>query len=139
MTTSRMRTRATAAPITVRLALPDDITAPAIARSIVREALMDLGVDENSRDDVLLATSELVTNAFEHGERPERLELRFTDGQLVVSVFDAGTEVPQLKEPSPAAARSRGLQLVHALSQMWGYEACDSGKYVWASFAIPCL
>ncbi|HEY3710560.1 MAG TPA: ATP-binding protein [Amycolatopsis sp.] len=139
MTTSRMRTRVAAAPITVRLALPDDITAPAIARGLIREALTDLGVDEISRDDVLLATSELVTNAFEHGERPERLELRFTDGQLVVSVFDAGTEVPQLKVPSPAAARSRGLQLVHALSQMWGYEACDGGKYVWASFAIPSL
>ncbi|HWD00992.1 MAG TPA: ATP-binding protein [Amycolatopsis sp.] len=136
MTTSRMPTRGSATPATVRLRLPDDVTAPAIARHAVRAALAELAVAEQSRDDVLLATSELVTNAFEHGERPDRLELRMTEDRLLVCVFDAGKRVPELKEPSPAAARSRGLQLVHALSLDWGYEPCEGGKYVWAVFDV---
>ncbi|MDT8910203.1 ATP-binding protein [Amycolatopsis sp. PS_44_ISF1] len=134
MTTSKVR--ATVAPITVRLTLPDDVTAPAVARSMVRETLTDLGVSGVFRDDVLLATSELVTNAFEHGEPPKLMKLRFSENQLEVSVFDSGTELPQLKEPSPTEARSRGLQLVRALSQEWGYECCDGGKHVWATFAL---
>ncbi|QRP45707.1 ATP-binding protein [Amycolatopsis sp. FDAARGOS 1241] len=137
MTTSRMPTRGGATtPATVRLRLPDDVTAPAIARHAVCAVLADLGVDLPSRDDVLLATSELVTNAFEHGERPDRLELKVAEHRLLVCVFDAGKKVPELKEPSPAAARSRGLQLVRALSEDWGYERCESGKYVWAAFAV---
>ncbi|MFI5605595.1 ATP-binding protein [Amycolatopsis sp. NPDC051903] len=140
MTTSKMPTRGgTTTPATVRLRLPDDVTAPAIARHAVRAALADLDVDERSWDDVLLATSELVTNAFEHGERPDRLELKLAGDRLVVRVFDAGKKVPELKEPSPAAARSRGLQLVRALSEDWGYERCETGKFVWAAFAVTTV
>ncbi|MEV8609710.1 ATP-binding protein [Amycolatopsis sp. NPDC051373] len=136
MTTSKMPTRGATTPATVRLALPDDVTAPTIARHAVRAKLDELAVGCEWRDDILLATSELVTNAFEHGERPDRLELRLSEGRLVVCVFDAGQEVPRLKEPSPESARSRGLQLVHVLSQEWGYEPCAGGKYVWAAFAV---
>ena len=138
MTTSRMPTRSTGATAaTVRLVLPADVTAPAVARAQVRLALAELDVPAQLRDDVLLATSELVTNAFEHGERPGLLELR-TDGcELVVRVFDMSSSVPELKEPvTPAAARSRGLQLVRALARRWGYDPADGGKSVWAAFAL---
>ncbi|GAA3585340.1 ATP-binding protein [Amycolatopsis ultiminotia] len=112
------------------------MTAPAVARHQVRTALAALELDERLRDDVLLATSELVTNAVEHGERPDRLELRLTTEELVVSVFDTGSKIPRLREPLPAAARSRGLQLVRALSLRWGYDPADGGKCVWAAFAL---
>ncbi|WP_027928191.1 ATP-binding protein [Amycolatopsis benzoatilytica] len=137
MTTSRMPTRSTAAAAaTVRLALPADVTAPAIARAQVRAALAELDVPDQLRDDVLLATSELVTNAFEHGGRPGRLELR-TDGcELVIRVFDTSSSIPELKEPIAAAARSRGLQLVRALARRWGYDPAEGGKCVWAAFAL---
>ncbi|MGW7532129.1 ATP-binding protein [Amycolatopsis sp. NPDC054798] len=138
MTTSRMPTRSTgAAAATVRLELPDDVTAPAIARAQVRAALAELDVPAQLRDDVLLATSELVTNAFEHGDRPDRLELRLEHGELMVRVFDTSASAPKLKEPvAPSAARSRGLQLVRALSRRWGYDPADGGKCVWAAFAL---
>ena len=136
MTTSKIRTEGSL-PAVVSLPLPVDVTAPAVARQAVRATLASLGLDGPEVDDVLLATSELVTNAFEHGERPDRLEVEHTDGRLTLRVFDSGTERPLLKQPTPAAARSRGLQLVHALSDDWGHELCVGGKYVWAVFSLP--
>ncbi|WP_414936244.1 ATP-binding protein [Amycolatopsis sp. cmx-11-51] len=120
----------------VSLPLPVDVTAPAVARQAVRTTLASLGFDDLAVDDILLATSELVTNAFEHGEKPDRLEVEYFEGRVILRVFDSGSNRPKLKEPSPTAARSRGLQLVHALSDDWGYEPCDGGKYVWAVFSL---
>lgn len=118
------------------LPLPVDVTAPAVARQAVRATLVGLGLHGPAVDDVLLATSELVTNAFEHGEKPDRLEVEYAEGRLTLRVFDSGTKRPKLKEPSPMTARSRGLQLVHALSEDWGHELCSGGKYVWAVFNL---
>lgn len=121
----------------VSLPLPVDVTAPAVARQAVRATLAGLSLDGGPIDDILLATSELVTNAFEHGERPDKLEVEYADGRLTLRVYDSGTGRPRLKQPAPAAARSRGLQLVHALSDDWGHELCVGGKYVWAVFTLP--
>ncbi|RJQ91205.1 ATP-binding protein [Amycolatopsis panacis] len=139
MTTSRMPSRRATvpAPDPLRVVLPADVTAPAVARRRIQAALASIDLPGTLRDDVLLATSELVTNAVEHGERPERLELMLTTEELVVSVFDRGAKIPELQAPSsPAAARSRGLQLVHALSIRWGYNPAEGGKCVWAAFAL---
>lgn len=130
------KTRSEASLPVVSLPLPVDVTAPAVARQAVRATLVSLGFDDLAVDDILLATSELVTNAFEHGEKPDRLEVEYAEGRLTLRVFDSGAGRPRLKEPSPMAARSRGLQLVHALSDDWGHEPCDGGKYVWAVFSL---
>lgn len=136
MTTSNLqRPAAPAAPLTVLL--PDDVTAPARARYEVRSALLGLGLLETQLDDVLLATSELVTNAFEHGERPKRLELAYAGERLTLRVYDTSGRLPELRAPSPAEARSRGLVLVQALSEDWGFERCPGGKVVWAVFRVP--
>jgi anti-sigma regulatory factor (Ser/Thr protein kinase) len=137
MTTSKMpqRTAVQATPLTVLL--PADVTAPALARHEVRRAMLGFGLCEAQLDDVLLAASELVTNAFEHGERPERMELEYTDGRLTMRVYDVGRKLPELRAPSPAKARSRGLVLVEALSEDWGFERRERGKHVWAVFRIP--
>jgi len=137
MTTSRMPQRTTAPAAPLKVFLPADITAPALARHEVRAALLGFGLAERQLDDVLLATSELVTNAFEHGERPQRLELEYAGGQLMLRVHDTGRLLPELRAPSPAEARSRGLVLVQALSLDWGFERCPGGKFVWAVFRIP--
>ncbi|WP_370970128.1 ATP-binding protein [Amycolatopsis sp. cg9] len=136
MTTSKMPQHTAAAAAPLRVFLPADVTAPALARHEVRSALLGFGVCERRLEDVLLATSELVTNAFEHGERPQRLELEYADGHLTLRVYDTGALLPELRAPSPAEARSRGLVLVQALSVDWGFERCPGGKYVWAVFRV---
>jgi len=134
MTTSKLPEH-TAAALTVTVLLPADVTAPAIARHVVRDTLFRLGCE--ALDDVLLATSELVTNAVEHGDRPERLELDYAEGRVTLRVFDTGETAPELRIPAPARARSRGLQLVSALAEDWGFRRSDGGKYVWARFLLP--
>ena len=136
MTTSRMpeRTVSSTAPLTVFL--PAEVTAPALARHAVRGKLTELGLAEPRQDDILLATSELVTNAFEHGERPERLELECDGDRVTLRVYDTGHELPAMRAPSAAEARSRGLVLVQALSEDWGFARCGDGKYVWAVFRL---
>ncbi|WP_439385656.1 ATP-binding protein [Amycolatopsis lexingtonensis] len=136
MTTSKMPQHTAAAAASLRVLLPADVTAPALARHEVRTALLGHGVGERGLADVLLATSELVTNAFEHGERPRRLELEYADGYLTLRVYDTGALLPELRAPSPAQARSRGLVLVQALSVDWGFERCAGGKFVWAVFRV---
>ncbi|WP_033260977.1 ATP-binding protein [Amycolatopsis vancoresmycina] len=137
MTTSRMPQRAAAPAAPLRVLLPADVTAPALARHEVRQTLLRLGLQECQFDDILLATSELVTNAFEHGERPQRLELEYDGVRVTLRVYDTGRRLPALRAPSPAEARSRGLVLVQALSLDWGFERCPAGKYVWAVFQVP--
>ncbi|WP_442785224.1 ATP-binding protein [Amycolatopsis sp. H20-H5] len=114
-----------------------DVTAPTVARHLVRVLLGGLGLGGQAVDDVLLATSELVTNAFEHGGAPDRLELEYFRGKLMLRVFDSGDGEPELKTPSPELARSRGLYLVNALAEGWGFERRADGKYVWAEFMVP--
>ena len=126
----------TAARTVVTLKLPTDVTAPAIARHAVRDALADLGLSGPQAEDILLATSELVTNAVEHGERPERLELDLNGERLVLRVYDAGAELPELKPSRPSEARRRGLHLVQTLAAEWGHRRSAFGKYVWAAFVF---
>ena len=137
MTRSKTPPCTTVAAARLRVLLPADVTAPALARHEVRAMLLRLGLQDRQCDDILLATSELVTNAFEHGERPQRLELEYAVGRLTLRVHDTGRMLPELRAPSPAEARSRGLVLVQALSLDWGFERCPGGKYVWAVFPLP--
>jgi len=137
MTRSKTPPCTTVAAARLRVLLPADVTAPALARHEVRAMLLRLGLQDRQCDDILLATSELVTNAFEHGDRPQRLELECADGRLTLRVHDTGRMLPELRAPSPAEARSRGLVLVQALSLDWGFERCPGGKYVWAVFRLP--
>ena len=137
MTRSKTPPCTTVAAARLRVLLPADVTAPALARHEVRAMLLRLGLQDRQCDDILLATSELVTNAFEHGERPQRLELEYAGDRLTLRVHDTGRMLPELRAPSPAEARSRGLVLVQALSLDWGFERCPGGKYVWAVFPLP--
>jgi anti-sigma regulatory factor (Ser/Thr protein kinase) len=137
MTMSKAPQRTATAVAPLRVLLPADVTAPALARHEVRTTLLRHGLREEQFDDVLLATSELVTNAFEHGDRPQRLEMEYAGGRLTLRVHDTGRMLPELRAPSPAEARSRGLVLVQALSLNWGFERCPGGKYVWAVFQLP--
>jgi serine/threonine-protein kinase RsbW len=68
--------------------------APAVARHAVHDFLHSLGADPRAFSDVLLALSEIVTNAVVHGYRGEqgvvRVEAEHSHEQLVLSVADQG-------------------------------------------------
>jgi serine/threonine-protein kinase RsbW len=80
---------------TFRSSFPAGPMAPTVARHAVRDFLHSLGADPRAFGDVLLALSEIVTNAVVHGYRGEeggevRVEAEHSDEQLVLSVADQG-------------------------------------------------
>ena len=68
------------APPLVRVEFRHDVGAPAHARRVTRQTLIGWGL-RHLVDPVVLAVSELVTNAIRYGQPPLVLELRFQPGQ----------------------------------------------------------
>jgi len=115
------------------------------ARQFVRELLTCWGLDYLS-DDAELIIAELVGNAVRHGLRsgPQimhvgrevpvlRLCLLRRIGEVMLAVTDPSDEAPTPKAPSADGESGRGLQIVGALSYVWGWSPIEgSGKAVWA-------
>lgn len=88
-------------------------------------------------DPVLLAVSELVTNAALHAGTELALQVSHSEGGSVrVEVWDASSAVPVIGRPGTVGGR--GLALVELLSAEWGSEPTESGgKCVWCEIALP--
>ncbi|MEO9326057.1 SpoIIE family protein phosphatase [Nocardioides sp. C4-1] len=108
--------------------------APAEARTLVTKHLDALGVPAAVRNDVVLAVSELVTNAVVHARPPVSLRLRVGDRELWVEVVDRTLLRPQRQRPTDDDEHGRGLNIVASLASSWGTKRTDAGKAVWCSF-----
>ena len=120
------------------------------ARRIVRELLTCWGLDYLS-DDAEMIIAELVGNAVRHGVRTPppvvslganppvlRLCLLRRTGEVMLAVTDPSDEAPVPKEPSSDGENGRGLQIVGALSYVWGWSPIEgNGKAVWAVLKSP--
>ena len=89
------------------------------ARSLVREAAAEAGLDGESVWDLMLAATEAVTNAIKHGKPWPNDCILFVTAPcprgLCVQVCDLGTFDSAL-EPAPVEATSgRGMQIIAAL------------------------
>jgi anti-sigma regulatory factor (Ser/Thr protein kinase) len=90
-------------------------------------------------DDLLLAVSELVTNAIRHGEGAMEVRLDVAHGVARVEVLDEGGRL--VEEPSSVlrvdATGGRGLHLVRSVSQAWGSGIDARGRTsVWAEVPV---
>jgi len=115
------------------------------ARQFVRELLTCWGLSYLS-DDAELIIAELVGNAVRHGLRTMpsvislgadspvlRLCLLRRIGEVMLAVTDPSDEAPAPKPPSATGESGRGLQIVGALSYVWGWSPIEGhGKAVWA-------
>lgn len=112
--------------------------AAASARYFTAAVLESWRVADETVQDVLLAVSELVSNAVEHGAGEVVLELVSRAGRcLRIQVSDQGLGAsPVLVPLSPSTPRSRGLAIVAAVSTAWGHRGGDGGLAVWAEFAL---
>jgi anti-sigma regulatory factor (Ser/Thr protein kinase) len=108
--------------------------APGQARAFVSEILRSWGVSGALAGDIVLAASELVTNAVEHGRGEVAVELRRHGKRIRLRVGDGAAETPVLRRPEPQARRGRGIALIEAVSMAWGTQPRAGGKWVWAEF-----
>lgn len=115
------------------------------ARQFVRELLICWGLGHLT-DDAEMIIAELVGNAVRHGMRSAsqviplgkgspvlRLCLLRRAGEIMLAVTDPSGEAPTPKAPSTDGESGRGLQIVGALSHIWGWSPIEgNGKAVWA-------
>ncbi|MEV4379251.1 ATP-binding protein [Streptosporangium sp. NPDC049644] len=115
------------------------------ARVFVAELLGD---DHPLRDDAVLLTSELATNAVEHSSGPVDarpldtgpvdpprefvVTVSFISHGVLITVQDPGaSEIPCTRKPCPEATGGRGLMLVNDLATRWGFHRDSTGTVIW--------
>jgi anti-sigma regulatory factor (Ser/Thr protein kinase) len=112
------------------------------ARHFVRELLSCWGL-EAMTDDAEMIIDELVVNAVLHATRIDgirpgapsvlRLCMLRRVGEVMLAVVDPGNEAPVPRQPDWTGESGRGLQIVGALSHVWGWSPiAGHGKAVWA-------
>jgi hypothetical protein len=134
------------------------------ARDFCLSTMRRWGVTDRG-DDVAVVVSELLTNALRHGvpgaglpaggtpgggtpgggtpggaarnRWPVRLGL-VQPGQFVLcAVADPSPRPPEPKDPDYLAETGRGLHVISALSDRWGWTVpAETGKVVWALFSV---
>ncbi|MBF9072780.1 ATP-binding protein [Streptacidiphilus fuscans] len=124
---------ASSQPSTADLCLP----ATPFAACRARRAL-DALIPEGCEDGRLLV-SEAVANAVEHTATVQvHVLLRHEPGdrRLLCAVHDTSTTTPATDpcgHADPGAESGRGLHLIDALADVWGYLPDDAGKWLWFS------
>jgi hypothetical protein len=69
----------------------------------------------------------------ETGPTSLRLCLLRRAGEVMLAVIDPSDDAPAPRQPSWGKENGRGLQIVHALSSVWGWSPIEGhGKAVWA-------
>jgi anti-sigma regulatory factor (Ser/Thr protein kinase) len=114
--------------------LPRRAEAGAEARGLLAEEL-EWSVSPEMMEELKLIVSELVNNAYLHGEGTITLKVACDDDRVRVEVVDEGTgEAPAIrKEPKPGGG-GLGLQIVERLSSRWG--AHEGTTHVWAEVPV---
>ncbi|MET9805517.1 ATP-binding protein [Streptomyces halstedii] len=101
---------------------------------LVAEWLAVLG--EHTRSDLMLAVSELITNADRYSHGPYMLELEGNAQRISVTVYDSSTALPVLYSPDPARLGGHGMEIVVALCDRVTAERVPVGKRIRAEFEL---
>lgn len=113
---------------------------PAAARASVRTVCHTWKVPRPTTADLVLITSELVTNAVKHAKSDTiRMTLRLSERHVWLTVTDDGPRKRRIapRQPHPDEEGGRGLALVEALATRCVIEPADAGTRVWVCLALP--
>lgn len=94
------------------------------------------GLGEDCTDRLLMIANELVANAIDHARTTCDITVRRSRSLVRVLVADESPLPPRMPPHDVNAPRGRGLQMVKALANRWGWTARHRGKTVWA--AVDC-
>jgi len=128
-------------PAAVGCALSRGPQSARAARKLTRTTLREWGLGALA-DDAETIVGEFVANAVTHaadGEPARKpadslgLRLVRRTGEVICAVLDPSDTAPVLKSPATVEEAGRGLQMVDALSDVWGWSpVAGRGKAVWA-------
>ncbi|MEU3413753.1 ATP-binding protein [Streptomyces sp. NPDC006658] len=117
--------------------LPRQASAAPDARHFVVDVLKDWGL-VGVLDDAAIVVTELVTNAVQHTKTPTvRVIVRRMPADAVrLIVIDRHPEAcPDIRTAGPLATAGRGLAVVDAVAEGWGYTRWPWEKQVWADLS----
>jgi anti-sigma regulatory factor (Ser/Thr protein kinase) len=123
------------------LYVPNDLRAVTVSRRTLRLILTMHGLI-HLVDLAELLAAELVSNAVRHTKGPAALRVRWSAGVLQIGAWDADPEPPEppreLEETIEREA-GRGLAMVQACADLWGWQPLsrggNRGKFVWCELA----
>jgi hypothetical protein len=130
--------------VLARCPLTSDFGSPRIAREFTRTTLEGWDAAELF-DEAGVVVSELVTNALRYGlpgrhrnsRAPVQLVLLRQERRILALVTDPNSDGPVQGDPDEFAETGRGLQVVDAITESWGWAPlATGGKAVWAAFAL---
>ena len=118
-----------------RVQLPRDARSAGLARRFVERQLRERRLPEQVVERVLLVSSELVTNAFKHGDGKIELRLSLLADRVRVEVIDEGhCQAPAVREHSGDETGGWGLKIVERVALQWG--VFEGTTHVWADLAL---
>jgi anti-sigma regulatory factor (Ser/Thr protein kinase) len=111
--------------------IPADPAQLAVLRRALRTWLAERGVEASAREEIMVAVTEAVSNAIEHGyggddTRTVVVETCVSDTDVAVTVRDRGRWLGQLRRPE----RGRGLHLMRDLMGELDVTPSDQGTIV---------
>ncbi|WP_406196172.1 ATP-binding protein [Kitasatospora sp. NBC_01560] len=130
-------------PVPLEWGEPPGAAAVPAARRLVTAVVRDWAValSDGAIQDVELCASELIANALVHTGERCTVTVRRRAGRLRVEVADRCPDLPE-RERDAESTGGRGLLLVEALADAWGWHPAGVGKVVWFEFLetaeAPC-
>ncbi|MFF4752487.1 ATP-binding protein [Streptomyces sp. NPDC002514] len=101
-----------------------------------RIRLWRTGMTSDQVEELLLLSSEVITNAVTHTGATCTVCVRWTGTKVRVEVADTDPQFPHVVSPAPMAESGRGLWLVAELATAWGKKRGPTGKVVWFEIAV---
>ena len=90
-----------------------------------------LGAVDDVADTAVLLVSELASNAIQHARTEFEVCIAANASSIRVDVEDGDPQMPTLRDYIAKSIRGRGLHIVAASADRWGFEATSAGKVVW--------
>ncbi|RAY13736.1 hypothetical protein DPM19_18940 [Actinomadura craniellae] len=119
--------------VLAQISLPATRMAPMIARAIVVTVAKSFHLDSETIDSARLATSELVTNAWEHGEVIDSIGIVIAriEDRFHVEVHDTSDLLPVLQKAQTCETHGRGMHIIESITDACGVTRTREGKAVW--------
>lgn len=114
---------------------PPEIATASAARRLVIAALRARGLAGVTLEDTEVVLAELVANAVQHGRSSYSLKVRLDGHRVRVEVADESPDIPVVRDLDGDTTSGRGLHLLDALADRWGFAGAPRGKVVWTELA----
>lgn len=122
---------------TARRDFPRDLHSATCARRFVVDTLRAWGFADTA-ERAELPAAELAANALLHSSEEIEVVLRVGDSSVLVEVHDSSPDSPGVRRRGDEADSGRGLMLVDAMADRWGFDDESSmAKRVWFELALP--